>query len=281
MTQRGVNRCAIFVDDDDRHHFRRLLRGACRKHDVEIHAFVLMDNHVHLLLGAATPGSVSSAMRLAGQSYVQAFNSRHGRTGTLWQGRFKSSLVDSDHYLLTVMRYIELNPVRAAMVDAPEAYRWSSVHTHLGQARDPMLTPHPMYLALGENADSRAAAYRSWLYAPLPPEDLAAIRRHLEQEKALGNPRFQAMVEEALGRTATVKRRGRPRVRGDKLRPSPLLPLCCPLLLPLDPADDIGLEFGEPHIPIRPCDDPVHDGALRGHCEEGEVIAGQFGWGRR
>jgi len=215
VTQRGVNRCAIFVDDDDRHHFRRLLREACRKHDVEIHAFVLMDNHVHLLLGATRSGSVSSAMRLAGQSYVQAFNYRHGRTGTLWQGRFKSSLVDSNHYLLTVMRYIELNPVRAAMVDAPEAYRWSSVHTHLGQARDPMLTPHPMYLALGENADLRAAAYRSWLYAPLPPEDLTAIRLHLEQEKALGNPRFQAMVEKALNRTATVKPRGRPRVRGD------------------------------------------------------------------
>jgi putative transposase len=215
VTQRGVNRCAIFLDDDDRHHFRRLLREACRKHDVEIHAFVLMDNHVHLLLGAGRSGSVSSAMRLAGQSYVQAFNHRHGRTGTLWQGRFKSSLVDSDHYLLTVMRYIELNPVRAAMVASPEAYRWSSVHTHLGHARDPMLTPHPMYQALGGNAHSRAAAYRSWLYAPLPPEELDAIRRHLEQEKALGNPRFQAMVEKTLNRTATVKPRGRPRVRGN------------------------------------------------------------------
>ncbi len=193
VTQRGVNRCAIFLDDNDRHHFRRLLREACRKHDVEIHAFVLMDNHVHLLLGALRAGSVSGACDW--RDNPTSRRSTIGTTAPARSGRGASSpawwtLTNSDHYLLTVMRYIELNPVRAAMVDAPEAYRWSSVHTHLGHACDPMLTPHPMYLALGTNAESRAAAYRSWLYAPLPPEDLAAIRRHLEQEKALGNPGF-------------------------------------------------------------------------------------------
>lgn len=105
VTQRGVNRCAIFIDDQDRHHFRWLLREACRKHGVTVHAFVLMDNHVHLLLGATQAGYISCAMRLAGQNYVQAFNLRHGRTATLWQGRFKSSLVDSDTYLLRVIRF--------------------------------------------------------------------------------------------------------------------------------------------------------------------------------
>jgi putative transposase len=88
-------------------------------------------------------------MRVVGQCYVQAFNARHGRSGTLWQGRFKSSLVDSERYLLTVIRYIELNPVRAAMVATPEEYRWSSVHTHLGKACDPLISLHPAYLALG------------------------------------------------------------------------------------------------------------------------------------
>ena len=121
VTQRGVNRCAIFVDDVDRHHYRRVLREACTKDAVAVHALVLMDNHVHLLLASSQPGNVSMAMRNAGQAYVQAFNMRHGRSGTLWQGRYKSSLVDSERYLLSVMRYIELNPVRAAMVATPEA----------------------------------------------------------------------------------------------------------------------------------------------------------------
>jgi putative transposase len=95
VTQRGVNRCAIFIDEQDRHHYRRLLREACRKHGVAVHAFVLMDNHVHLLLSANLVGQIALAMRATGQSHVQAFNFRHGRSGTLWQGRFKSCLVET------------------------------------------------------------------------------------------------------------------------------------------------------------------------------------------
>lgn len=106
-----------------------------------------MDNHVHLLLSSNRAGQVSRAMRSVGQTYVQTFNLRHGRSGTLWQGRFKSCLVDTDRYLLTVIRYIELNPVRAAMVVRPEEHRRSSVHSYLGQASDPLLTLHPVYLA--------------------------------------------------------------------------------------------------------------------------------------
>lgn len=211
VTQRGVNRCAIFLDDADRHHYRRLLRDACRKHGVAIHAFVLMDNHVHLLVGADRVGCVSRALRQAGQTYVQSFNQRHGRVGTLWQGRFKSSLVDSDAYALRVIRYIELNPVRAAMVERAEDYRWSSVHTHLGMAQDALVTPHPVYLALAADRAGRASAYRAWLRAPLHTEELAHIRAYMAQEKALGDPRFQAMVEKALNRPANVRQRGRPR----------------------------------------------------------------------
>lgn len=96
VTQRGVNRCAIFIEDADRHHYRRVLREACQLHGVLVHAFVLMDNHVHLLLSSMRAGAVSQAMRLSGQCHVQAFNARHRRSGTLWQGRFKSCLVDCD-----------------------------------------------------------------------------------------------------------------------------------------------------------------------------------------
>ena len=211
VTQRGVNRCAIFLNDDHRHHFRRLLREAGRKHTVAIHAFVLMDNHVHLLLSAPQVGSISRAMRLAGQAYVQAFNQRHGRTGTLWQGRFKSSLVDSERYLLTVIRYIELNPVRAALVARPEDYRWSSVHSHLALTQDPSWTPHQSYLALGATSISRAEAYRQWLCTALADEDIASVRRHIAQEKAFGSRRFQEMVARTLDRPVIVRGRGRPK----------------------------------------------------------------------
>ncbi|MGV8931793.1 MAG: transposase [Luteimonas sp.] len=165
VTQRGVNRCAIFIDDQDRHHYRRLSREACRKYGVCVHAFVLMDNHVHLLLSAGHAGRIALAMRASGQAHVQAFNLRHGRSGTLCQGRFKSCLVDTNRYLLSVIRYIELNPVRAAMVARPEDYRWSSVHTHLGQTCDPLLTLHPLYLSLGHDSMQRAEAHGVWLRA--------------------------------------------------------------------------------------------------------------------
>lgn len=211
ITQRGVNRGAIFIDDDDRHHFRRLLRDACRKHAVQLHAFVLMDNHFHLLLTSPQPGNLSRAMRTVGQNHVQALNYRHARCGPLWQGRFKSCLVETDRYLLTVMRYIELNPVRAAMVSAPQEYRWSSVHTHLGLACDPLITPHPLYLALGSNAEERSAAYRQWLQEGIGDDDLARIRQHIAQERALGDERFQLMVEKTLNRPASCRSRGRPK----------------------------------------------------------------------
>ncbi|TYT27616.1 transposase [Luteimonas viscosa] len=211
VTQRGVNRCAIFLDDDDRHHYRRVLREAARRHAVAIHAFVLMDNHVHLLLSANRSGDISQTLRRAGQTYVQSFNQRHGRVGTLWQGRFKSCLVDSDAYVLRVIRYIELNPVRAAMVERPEDFRWSSVHTHLDRARDPLIVPHPVYQALGSDPASRAVAYHAWLDAPIDAGEVARIRAYLTQEKALGEPRFQAMVEKALNRPVALRPRGRPR----------------------------------------------------------------------
>ncbi len=215
VTQRGVNRCAIFLDDEDRHHFRRLLRVACHKHEVAVHAYVLMDNHVHLLLNASRPGDVSRAMRVVGQTYVQSFNTRYRRCGTLWQGRFKSCLVDSDRYLLSVMRYIELNPVRAAMVNSAQDWRWSSVHTHLGLAGDPLLSPHPVYTALGADIAERAMAYVQWLKAGIEDQSLAAIRRYIAQERALGDERFQAMVEKTLNRPAACRPRGRPKKATD------------------------------------------------------------------
>jgi len=167
-------------------------------------------NHVHLLLTSPERNALSRVMRNVGQCYVQAFNRRHRRTGTLWQGRFKSCLVDSERYLLTVYRYIELNPVRAAMVERPEQHRWSSVHANLNQRPDDLVTPHPVYLGLDVDPNVRAEAYRAWLRQGVSDDDLHQIRHHLQQERALGDAKFQAMIERALGRPAVVRPRGRP-----------------------------------------------------------------------
>lgn len=210
VTQRGVNRGAIFVDDADREHYVQLMAEVADAGAVAIHAYALMGNHVHLLMSAGEAGAISTALRRLGQCYVQGFNRRHRRTGPLWEGRFKSCLVDSDSYVLAVYRYIELNPVRAAMVDVPQCYRWSSVHGNLASIVDTVLTPHSCFVALGTGAADRADAYREWLMAGINVEELAAIRRHLAQERALGSERFQRMVERSLGRPVALRPRGRP-----------------------------------------------------------------------
>jgi putative transposase len=215
VTQRGVNRCAIFVDDLDRRHFYELLCEAMSEHQIAVHAYVFMGNHVHLLLTPADRNALSRAMRNVGQCYVQAFNKRHRRSGTLWQGRYKSCLVDTDRYLMTVYRYIELNPVRAAMVALPEQYRWSSAHANLGLSEDRLVSPHPVFLAQDRDPQTRAASYRAWLREGVGDDELTSIRAHLEQERALGDAKFQVMIEKALGRPVQVRHRGRPR-RSDR-----------------------------------------------------------------
>ena len=210
ITQRGVNRCAIFLDIDDRKHYLALLRSTTVHHDIDVHAYVLMGNHVHLLVTTHDVESLSAAMRRLGQCYVQAFNRKHGRTGTLWEGRYKSCLVETEAYLLTLYRYIELNPVRAAMTEAAENYHWSSARGNLGIWQDPVLTPHSVFMAFTVDSTRRSKIYARWLSQGTNEEDLVAIRSYLEQEKALGSCRFQAMVERTLGGTATWRPRGRP-----------------------------------------------------------------------
>ncbi len=212
VTHRGVNRAAVFLDDWDFRDYRRHLRDVSLQHGIALHAYALMSNHVHLLVTASTPGALSRAMSRLGVSYVPAFNRRHGRTGTLWEGRFKSCLVDSERYLLMVYRYIELNPVRASMVERPEDYPWSSARANLGLEADPWIERHPVLAALSDSDAETAFAYRGWLDQGMDEHDLAAIRQHIRQERALGNARFQAMVAKTLDRPAVCRARGRPRL---------------------------------------------------------------------
>ena len=213
ITQRGVDRAAVFLDGEDCARYLRDLELAAVSQEVAIYAYVLMTNHVHLLVGADTPGAVSRMMQAVGRRYVRAFNTRHDRTGTLWEGRYKSCLVDSERYLLECLRYIELNPVRAAMVRWPWEHRWSSVHAHLGLKEDSRVSLHDGYLALGNDAETRVIAYRALLLEPLALGQVEVIRDHLRQERALGSPGFQARVEKTLNRPARVRSAGRPRGR--------------------------------------------------------------------
>ena len=211
VTQRGVNRCAIFLCDADRRVFLDYLQRACSKRNVRTHAYVLMDNHIHALVSADAAGSVSSAISVLLHRYVRYFNFRYARIGTLFQGRFKSCLVDTENYLMQVIRYIELNPVRAAIVDDPKDYPWSSARAHLGLRHDPILSTHPAFRALGSTDAERIAAYRGWIAEPVDADEQARIRRYIAQERALGSGRFQDMVERALGYPATVMDSGRKR----------------------------------------------------------------------
>jgi len=211
ITQIGVNRGATFVDAEDHTLYRELLTELAPAHRLDVHAYVVMSNHVHLLVTPTSCGDLARAMRLLNQRYVGAFNRRHHRIGTLRESRLRSCLVDTEGYLLTLYRTIELNPVRAAIVDAPQHYPWSSASANLGLAPDPCLTPHPVYLALGADAASRAKAHGHWIREGLASEDLEAIRLHVRQERALGSPRFQAMVAKTLNRPVMVRPRGRPR----------------------------------------------------------------------
>lgn len=211
VTQRGVNRGAVFVDDSDRRHYLHLLADALRAGPVALHAYALMGNHVHLLMTPGAAGAASALMHRLGQSYVAGFNRRHGRCGPLWQDRFKSCLVDSQRYLLSVYRYIDLNPVRAALVADPADYAWSSAQANLGvRASALALVPHPEWLNLAGDAASRHAAYRQFLGAAVSNAELGAIRKHLAQQRAYGSQGFQTMVQERLGGPARCRPVGRP-----------------------------------------------------------------------
>lgn len=211
VIQRGVNRCFCFIDDYDRNDYLYSLHKAAEQHDCRIHAYVLMTNHVHLLVTGDSHGSVSAMMQSLGRRYVRKFNKRHDRTGTLWEGRFKSGLVDSERYVLTCYRYIELNPVRAGIVENPGEYPWSSVHANAFGKVDRLLDPHPVFQTLGPDMPSRMASYRDLLAQVLDEDEITLIRDHVNQGKALGSQEFQLNVESLTGLSATLVRLGRPR----------------------------------------------------------------------
>lgn len=211
VVQRGNDRQACFAADVDYGQYLQELQEAARKHGCAVHAFVLMTNHVHLLVTPAAAGDVSRMMQAVGRRYVGSFNARYRRTGTLWEGRFKAALVDSERYLMACYRYIELNPVRACMTADPADYRWSS-HSHNAIGRNhPLIAPHPEYLRLGSTPAARQTAYRALFREHLDEQQLTDLRLHTQQQRAWGSDRFRQHIEALTQRAAGVRPRGRPR----------------------------------------------------------------------
>ncbi|MBW8770485.1 MAG: transposase [Gemmatimonadetes bacterium] len=195
VIQRGNNRAACFVDDEDRERYLAALLRASDRARCAIHAYVLMSNHTHLLVTPADACAPARMMQSLGRTYVRRFNWRHGRTGTLWEGRYRSGLIDSERYFLACSRYIEMNPVRAGIVNDPGAYRWSSFRSNAQGEFDALVRRHPVYLALGREGAVRRDAYRKLFDAPLDNIVLDAIRRATNQGAVLGADDHPSNVE--------------------------------------------------------------------------------------
>ena len=210
LIQRGNNRGACFFTESDYLFYLRHLGELAERFGCAIHAYVLMTNHVHLLVTPIDANSASLLMKNLGQRYVQYVNRTHGRSGSMWEGRYRSSMVQTETYLLRCHQYIELNPVRAGMVGDPGDYRWSSYASNAGGRIDPLLTPHAEYLAIAAEASARRAAYLALLRVGLNQTDLAGIRRATNAGYALGAEPFVEEIERVSGRRAREGKPGRP-----------------------------------------------------------------------
>ncbi len=210
VIQRGNNRGACFFADEDYALYLHHLDELAGLFGCAVHAYVLMTNHVHLLMTPKEADSASLLMKHLGQRYVQYVNRAYRRSGTLWEGRFRSCLAQSDGYVLTCYRYIELNPVRADIVGHPREYRWSSYLTNAEGKATGLITPHREYVRLAKDAAERRSSYRALFRSELDPQLLNDIREATNGGYALGGKRFQAQIEAAIGRRVTRGKAGRP-----------------------------------------------------------------------
>lgn len=208
VVQRGNNRQACFFCEHDYRFYLDHLAEAAPRYGCRLHAYVLMTNHVHLLLTPDSATAVSRLLQAVGRRYVRYVNRLYRRSGTLWEGRFKSSVIDSQRYLFVCSRYIELNPVRAGMADDPGGYRWSSYRRNGQGAPDPVVSPHSLYLALGETDERRCEAYRCLFDEDGHRMQFDGVRDATERGVVLGNDRFREELEVALGRRVEKYRHG-------------------------------------------------------------------------
>ena len=209
IIQRGNNRIDCFHEDADKGKYHGLLKNAVGNFDVHIHAWVFMTNHVHLLATPLDSDAISKFMQSVDREYVRYFNRKYSRTGTLWDGRFRSCLVQTEKYFLICQRYIELNPVRAGLVDHPGSFHWSTYKSNALGIRSSLLRPHDVYLSLGRTQQERLAAYRELFREALTARQIERIRRALNKGLVLGSEEFKNVIEAKSGRPARLRKRGR------------------------------------------------------------------------
>jgi putative transposase len=210
VIQRGNNRQAIFAAVGDYEALLALLDENARKFDVALHAYVLMTNHFHLLATPGTTDGLPLLMQAVGRSYVRYFNQKQARTGTLWEGRYRSTLIEADRYLLACMAYIDLNPVRAGMVANAKDYPWSSHAHYVGQRIDKLVTPHPLYWSLGNTPFAREAAYSDLVVAGVSPAKERALTDSVLTGWALGDADYIADLQKRTSRRLVAGKAGRP-----------------------------------------------------------------------
>ena len=213
VVQRGNNREACFFAETDHQFYLACLHDALQHYHVALHAYVLMTNHVHLLMSPTTAEGISKVMQSVGRRYVQYINTTYRRTGTLWEGRHKASLVQVEPYLLKCYRYIELNPVAANMVSHPSDYSWSSYPHHAQGTPNRLICDHVLYEQLGSTPPERQHAYRELFRYALDTGDIHAMHTSTQHETPLGNERFKNQIEITLGRKLKHTTRGRPRIK--------------------------------------------------------------------
>ncbi|HEV7619236.1 MAG TPA: transposase [Burkholderiaceae bacterium] len=218
VIQRGNDQQLIFRDTNDCVVFLDWLREAAKQFKVAVHAYVLMPNHMHLLVTPSDETGLGRMMQWVGRYYVPYFNYKYGRVGTLWQGRYKATVIDSERYFMVCSRYIELNPVRAGMAANPAEYRWSSYAHHVGAKPDPLITDHSLYWALGNTPFDREAAYKGLVEQALTTEEINILNEATLRGWALGSEQFKINIEKKTNRRIRPAKRGRP-FKDEAVRP--------------------------------------------------------------
>jgi len=220
IIQRGNNRQAIFGDRPDYELLLALIDEHARKQQVAVHAYVLMSNHFHLLATPQSAEGIPQMMQGVGRRYVRNYNLRHARSGTLWEGRYRSTLIQAERYLLACMVYIDLNPVRAGMVADAAEYPWSSHQHYVGRRNDKVVTPHPLYWALGNTPFAREQAYADLVRAGVSASQQHALTDSALRGWALGEPDYVADLQRRTARRVAPSQAGRP--RATRIDPSPI-----------------------------------------------------------
>ncbi|MFT7775128.1 REP-associated tyrosine transposase [Roseateles sp.] len=208
---RGNNRQAIFQSDQDRQQLLGVMGEVATHYGVAVHAYVLMDNHVHLLLTPPTAEALSRTMQALGRRYVGWFNARHQRSGTLWEGRFRAGIVEGERHLLACMRYIESNPVRAGLCAEPDQWPWSSAAHHLGMSRQPLITEHELYWSMGNTPFEREHAYREFMGQGVSAQEQAQFTDAALRGRPIGSDAFLKPLAADHGNVVVRRPRGRPR----------------------------------------------------------------------